>query len=73
MGKKSTPKAPEEDPEVKRRREEEQRRAEAERDKEIQENLRTETVTSSTSAGTRKSLFSKGRGGFQLRSLLGGK
>lgn len=72
MGSKSAPKPPAEDPEIKRRREEEQRKAEEEKQRQIQENLKNQTVVSSTGVVSRKSTFTKGRAGFSLRSLLGG-
>lgn len=67
----SKPKMPEADPEIERRRKQEQARADAEKEKETQKTLREETLIS-TGSGTRNSLFSSGRKGFSLRSLLGG-
>ena len=72
MGKKSAPPAPPpEDPEIARRRQEEQRKAEEEKQRQIQKQLKDETLIG-TATVNRKSTLSKGRAGFSLRSLLGG-
>lgn len=71
LGGGSKPKAPKPDPEIERRRQEEERKAEEEKQRQIQENLRNETLVG-TGSSSRNSLLTKGRRGFNLRSLLGG-
>jgi hypothetical protein len=60
-----SPDPPEEDPAVAAQRKREKQRAEAERTRELQEQLRTETsLLSSQKSGGQKSLLSRGTQGF---------